>query len=162
MPDNISQTWIVDTSQMAELLGVGDRHIRKMAQDGMPKVKRGQYHAPTVIQWYLGNKTADGDTRDQRTKLYAAQTEKIETETAKLQETLLDADVVASEMMELATRAATGLDALEPRLSAALGLDIDQRTKLRLEIKATREMIARDVETHADNRDSRKDHPTAA
>lgn len=161
-PDTTAQNWVVTTNQLAELLGVGDRHIRTMANNGMPRIRRGTYHAPTCIQWYLGQKI-DGETRDrgdQRTKLYAAQTEKLQTETRRLKETLLDADVVSSEMYELASLVATQIDAVEPRITRTL--PPESRPLLRAELKAVRTAIADHVETHARTRDSSSDHPAAA
>lgn len=156
------ENWILNADQVAELFGVKRRWIYELVKQGLPQSGKNQFHAPSVVKWFVDNRSnaSAADITEQKKLLYKAQTERTELEVAEKRGELLRADVVQSSILELFTGIRTEIESLEPRL--ARFMPKESVGELRTEIKHILESIARNVETFSDLRDSSKDHPSAS
>lgn len=157
-----STALIVDAETMATILGIKRAWLYRLQQQGLPKASRGQFHVPTVVQWFVDRKSDEGaaDITEQRKRLYKAQTDKTELENSQIRGELLKTAAVQTAFFELGTRIRTQIEAIEPRLARMLPPDVV--SEFRIEIKAALEAISDDVATFADTRDDGEDHPAAA
>ncbi|MGM0562813.1 MAG: hypothetical protein ACQES2_00645 [Pseudomonadota bacterium] len=143
---------LVDAETLAEVLGVSRSLVHKLHQKhGMPKERRGQWHLPTCVQFYLSHTAgqSDEDSGDARTELYRAQTSKHRLEIAEKRRELLPRSEVESVLFSLAGIFSEGMEALPAREAGALALMDDGReiqNRLGEACRGVRDSVARRIE----------------
>jgi phage terminase Nu1 subunit (DNA packaging protein) len=67
MPDR-SDPVIVNTSQLAAMLAIGERRVQQLREEGLPRVIRGKWDLMAVIPWYLEHVEKHANPRDKSTE----------------------------------------------------------------------------------------------
>ncbi|MEM7210333.1 MAG: hypothetical protein AAF479_00355 [Pseudomonadota bacterium] len=124
------QEW--SAGQLAGLLGISERHVKRLAADGViPKVKRGRYGPEAVAAYcaYLRDTAGQGGTdfAKERARLTRAKAEGEELALAKLRGELINADDARREIFELARAERDAhlswVSRIAPQLASAAGAD---------------------------------------
>ena len=115
---------LLTTKQVASLFAISDRLVRIWVNQGMPQHARNKYRLSAIVQWRCEKlrRATDqtGTLAEEKHKLVKAQRDLKELEAAKQRSELLDAELVAQTITEMAGAFATQLDGLPARLAAKL------------------------------------------
>ncbi len=116
--------WLVNRSELAGLLGVGERTVTRLTHKGMPQRVAGRWHLGDVIKWLLGPSEGPPGTepgyQEVRRQLALAQTRKVDAETARLQNQVIPYTEVVHLQTAVVQVLLSGLDALAPRCGTRL------------------------------------------
>jgi hypothetical protein len=123
----------------------------------LSKESRGRYDLTKCLAAYVAFKQQGGqsgtrDVTEARTRLYAAQTHKVELETERARCETIPADMHVTDMRELQKIINVALDNLEkalPGTLAGLKNSTDLADRIRVETCAVRERAADDIEAYA-------------
>ncbi len=127
-----SPSWLLSSADLARLLNVTDRHVRRLATQGvLPRVGRkfDPFACVPAFLLYL-ERGGDGsaDLAEARLKLVEAQRREIESRTRRAEKRVLPADEVAGCFESAMTLVGSQLDALGRRFAAELAaLDVAQK-----------------------------------
>ena len=130
---------------LTELFDITAMTLSRWVQDGMPKYAKGVYPLKDCIRWAFermrsqaGHETSE--IQDSRRMLYDVQRAKHELEIKRINGEVVDVEVVASAVREMASIFATQLDGLAPRMAAQLAT-INNPTQIQRELfRETREI----------------------
>lgn len=146
--------------------------LGKYVHKGMPKHSRGQYDLVVCVNWVIeglreqrDSKVDSNDLSKERLKLYRAQREKTDLETARMRGELLPVEDVANAFNAMAAEVASRLDSVGGRLASTLaGMNNpgEIQTLLLEEMRTIRAGIARSWHVIADGTDSGDDSGAAA
>lgn len=139
----------VDRGSMARILGLSERQVTNLANDGvLPQSSKGKYDLVAAVQAYV-HYVARGKVHtqvvDARTRLTEAQARNAEIEAERRAGQLLDREDVQTVLNEAMTIIATGMDGLGGRLANELAGDSDPasiRQKLLSETRRIRASAA--------------------
>jgi len=114
----------ISTKELREIMGISQGQVPQLEREGMPKVRRGVWHLPTVFQFCVarGDKRTNEpkDLTDQRKALYKAQTEKTEIENARNRRELVPLEEVSTLGFGLLAIYNAALRAVAPRVASQI------------------------------------------
>lgn len=171
------QAITVSAEELADVVEVDRRTIyRHAAQEGLPRVRRGEYPLVECVQYYVrklkvaaemrqGNGAGDQAAEADRRRLVVAQAEKYELENRATRGELIEAELVGQVLTTIGSIVSTQVDALGPRTAARLSAMTDPAEiilYLRDECATIREAVADELERLADSvTDAGPDEATA-
>lgn len=158
MPAALDQT--VAAEDLAELWELDRRTVYRYAADeGMPRLRRGEYPLRACTQWFIRRLKTEAEMRAtgassseldaERIRLTRAQADRAEQDNEVARGKLLDSELVAQTLAQVAVICATEIDAIAPRVAIPLSGMADPAAitlYLRDECAAVRSSIARSLD----------------
>ena len=130
--------FLVGPTELAGLLGVHRRTVRRLRERGLEQTKPGKWALSEVLAWFQGDTfkqiqagriedAMEGDAAltQARTELARAQRLKLELEIARQQKELLPIEDATFAMMGLAQIMTDSLDGFAPRLAGVVATETD-------------------------------------
>ena len=130
--DQLDESFIVNRTEVSYLLGVSERQVSRMTEQGMRQVKRGRWHLRDVFAFVKENAAAVGEgptsdglpLADAKRDLIVAQTAKVELERQRLAGELMPYSEHLHVCTELAAIFVSTLESLPAQAGPMLaGLD---------------------------------------
>lgn len=139
---------MISTRQLAELLMINPKTLRRMHERGMPRVSHGKWDLYVVLPWYLEQKRIevspeDLSERDAKRRYWLAKATTSEVEAAKAQSQHLPVAVVSALVSEVCVDLAGELEAYplrehsDPHLRE-IAIDVCRKLRTRLADSAAR------------------------
>lgn len=145
--EGTSQDLQYPAKAIAEMLGITDRHLRRLASEGVvPKATRGRYPLKGCVRGYiehLQKVQASAEKRTQEhTRLNAVRADTYELDLQKKRGELYDRETVDEALFQVMTLFIAMLDGSASRISGKLGGGATLRNKLVDEFRNIREQLA--------------------
>lgn len=147
---------------LCTVLGVQMSRIYQYTHEGMPKVGMDLYDLPACVQWRLDRavsnpKSAPNKISDELKRSTKA---KIDLQIAQMRGELIPRELAEQTVLALLSMTATQLESLPPRVAsdlAGLSSPMDVQDHLLVECRATRDLIAHEVNRFADEMSKRRE-----
>ncbi|WP_242221678.1 hypothetical protein [Shinella zoogloeoides] len=144
------------SKQVAVLLGLTERRIRQLADDGIAvRIAHGQYDGAKTIQNYVSSMTGPAKTRDEAldeakeaARLKKEQADNWELKNAKLRNELLPVDEVVRVWSEQIAYVKSGLLSVVPRVRQRIALSNEDAEAIDKEIREAMTKLADGVDIY--------------